>query len=112
MGHQMTGYPSMQPWYEPASSADSSRTHSGSSRGDGSATVVQPFFSSIASTIGSPIVMGRAVSSSPWMARIATGRSGGAWTQAAPLMGAPAMEAMARNLSLMLQAAVNDMLPP
>lgn len=43
---------------------------------------------------------------------MATGRSGACRVQLAPEIGAPAMAAIARNLSLMLHAAVYDMEPP
>ena len=57
-------------------------------------------------------MIGRAVSASPWVAQTATGRAGFVRAQVAPLMGAPAIGAMARNTSLMLHPAVNDMEPP
>ena len=53
---------------------------------------------------GKEVLMGSAVSSSPWLIQAATGRAG--VQLLAPLMVAPAMGAMARNLSPIQNPAV------
>src|ERR1041384_829414 len=99
--HQTTGYPGMQPWY--------------STHGDGSTgfvVVLQPLYCTSLSIIGCARVMGRAVSASPCVAQIATGRAGLALVHLAPLIGAPDIAPIARKTSLMLHAAVKDIEPP